>query len=247
VNKQNCKWALSLVVVLIGSVAAAPAASASPLLLNGDFEAGLANWTVFNQAGANGSWFSDTPGTTLPLSGLTTSAAGGSPHGSLYAVTDQGGPGTHALLQSFTVTPASTVVLTFDMFVNNYATVTVNNGALNFQIVPSQYGRVDILTAGAGALDTGGNVVANLFAGADLGANPHPFTSYVFDLTPFVGAGGTFQLRFADVDNQLFFNMGVDNVSIESSQAAPIPEPSTLLLLTLGLAGKTLVRRRTSQ
>jgi hypothetical protein len=137
------------------------------------------------------------------------------------------------------------------MFVNNYAAVTVNNGALNFQIVPSQYGRVDILTAGAGALDTGfNNVVANLFAGADLGANPHPFTSYVFDLTPFVGAGGTFQLRFADVDNQLFLSMGVDNVSIESSQVAPIPEPSTLLLLTAGLAGlarKTLVRRRTPQ
>ena len=77
---------------------------AAELLVNGDFETGtFAGWTVTDLAGGTGTWFIDTPGTTTPSSGIATSAAGGAPHGSFYAVTDQTGPGTHVLTQSFTV------------------------------------------------------------------------------------------------------------------------------------------------
>ena len=49
------------------------------------------------------------------------------------------------------------------------------------------------------------------------------------------GGGGTFVLRFAEVDNQLFFNQGVDNVSIEV-----VPAPASAML---GLIGITLIAR----
>jgi PEP-CTERM motif len=99
---------------------------------------------------------------------------------------------------------------------------------------------VDLLTAGATPFDTSAGVVANFYLGADSGPNPHPFTSYLFDITNFVGSGGTFQIRFAEVDNQLFFHQGVDNVSIQQSEV--VPEPSTILLLGTGLAAAGALR-----
>lgn len=216
-----------------------------PLLTNGDFETGtFAGWTVSNLAGGTGTISIDTPGTTTPISGQSTSAAGGAPHGNFYAVSDQTGPGTHALTQSFTVAAGSTVTLNFDMFVNDFDSgPIVDPAGLTHLAGPNQHVRVDILTAAASAFDTGAGVVTNLFTGVDAGANPNPFTPYAFDITPFVGGGGTFQIRFAEVDNQLFLNMGVDNVSIDATRRG-VPEPGTLALLGAGLAGLGFVRRR---
>lgn len=221
-----------LVLATLLAVGVAPA-GAAPLLLNGDFETGtFASWTVDN--GGSGNWFVDTPGTTTPFSGHTTSAAGGDPHGSWYAVSDQTGAGTHGLRQSFTVAAGSTVHLSFDMFVNNYDG-TVGNTALDHTGGPVEHGRVDILTAGATAFDTGAGVVQNVYDGFDAGANPHPFTHYDFDITAAVGGGGTFQVRFAESDNQSFFNMGIDNVSIDA--VSGVPEPASLVTLAIGVAG----------
>ncbi len=57
----------------------------------------------------------------------------------------------------------------------------------------------------SGAFDTGATVLGNFYLGADAGANPHAFTSYLFDITALVGGGGSFVLRFAESDNQGFF------------------------------------------
>ena len=137
------------------------------------------------------------------------------------------------------------------MFVNNWATVTTDGSAgLNTGVVPNQHGRVDILSGIANPFDTGAGVLDNFYLGADLGVNPHQYTSYQFDITSLVGSGGTFFLRFAEVSNISFFNMGVDNVSIQLSANGgpePIPEPSTLLLLGAGLAGVAFLRRRTKK
>jgi hypothetical protein len=115
----------------------------------------------------------------------------------------------------------------------------VNPAGLTHLAGPNQHGRVDILSAGAGAFDTGGTVLGNFYIGVDPGVDPHAFTSYSFDVTSIVGGGGSYILRFAEVDNQLFLNMGVDNVSIEA-----VPEPASLLLLGMAAAGAVARARR---
>jgi hypothetical protein len=76
----------------------------------------------------------------------------------------------------------------------------------------------------------------------DLGANPHAYTSYIFDLTGLATAGNTYKVRFGEVDNQSFFNQGVDNVSI-LADTIDVPEPATYALLGLGLAGLITLKR----
>jgi len=215
--------------------------SAAQLIINGGFETGgFAGWTVADQAGGSGSFFV-TGAATTPLSGFATV---GPRSGTFYAVSDQTGPGTHALIQSFIVpVGSSSVILSFDMFVNDQSGVgpIVNPAGLDFNAFPNQHARVDILTATATPFATGAGVLANFYLGIDAGTSPHPYTSYLFDITPLVGAGGTFQLRFAEVDNQFFFNQGVDNVGI---MASGVPEPMSLLLLGSGLAGLAAVALR---
>ena len=101
---------------------------------------------------------------------------------------------------------------------------------------------VDILSSAAGAFDTSGGVLANLYLGSDNTiTNPNPFATYTIDITSIVGAGGNFQLRFAESDNQGFFHQGVDNVSLTADSV--IPEPSSIALVGLALWGLRFGRR----
>jgi hypothetical protein len=213
------------------------------LITNGGFESGFAGWTVVNETGSSGNWFVQT-GIFSPVNGFPVPAP---PGGTNAAMTDQGGPGSHALLQPFTVDPSSAVTLSFDLFVSNVAGTFSTPSSLDFNTIPNQQARVDILTAGAGAFDLGASVIDNVL---DPAANSPGYVHYTFDLTNAVGSGGTFQIRFAEVDNQLYFNLGVDNVSIQASPAA-VPEPRSwaplaMMILALGaarwLAGRRGVR-----
>ena len=69
-----------------------------------------------------------------------------------------------------------------------------------------------------------------------------PYIAYSFDISTL--AAGTYQLRFAQVDNQGFFNQGVDNVSIEAVAGA-VPEPASwaMMIVGFGIVG-ALARRR---
>ncbi len=229
---------LALAAVLASS---AFHAQATELLTNGGFETGdFTAWgvTVLPASGGNLTVESSATG---PLS---ANANAGPSTGSFFALSDQTGPGTYALTQGFSVAPGTTsVILKFDLFANNYAASTIVDPiGLDHTGPANQHARVDLLTAAAGAFDTGGGVIANFYLGADAGANPNPWTSYTIDLTGLALVGGTYQIRFAEVDNQLFFNMGVDNVSIVA-----VPEPQAYLMLMVGLGLVAAVARRRSK
>jgi hypothetical protein len=225
-----------ILVLALCSVLAAPAAE---LIVNGGFETGdFTAWTVFDLAGSSGTFYV-TGAAVAPTTGFATAGPAG---GTYYAVSDQFGPGTHVLIQSFAV-PAGieSVTLSFDMFVNDQSGLgpIVNPAGLDHTASPNQHARVDLLTAAAGPFDTAAGVLANFYLGVDAGPNPHPYTSYVFDVTSFVAGGGTFQIRFAEVDNMGNFNQGVDNVSIET-----VPEPATWTMLLAGGAALAFTYRK---
>ncbi len=223
--------ALSVVVAM-----SAIHAQAAELIANGGFESGsFAGWGAAAQSGSNGALGVES-GTTGPLSGMSNA---GPSSGEFFALSDQGGPGAYSLTQTFTVAAGVTAVkLKFDLFANNYADTIIDPIGLDFSGPPNQHARVDLLTGSAGAFDTGAGVIANLYIGADAGANPNSWTSYKIDLTGLALAGGTYQIRFGEVDNQFFFNMGVDNVSITA-----VPEPGTYLMMLAGLAGLGFLSR----
>lgn len=194
------------------------------MLINGDFELGnLTGWTI--AATGSGSAQLDVPGTTAPISGLSTAPNAGG--GSFYSVTDETGPGTHALSQTFTVPPDTTsALLTFDMFVNNWNSAAagapgpfgtfIDAAGLDHTTAnPNQHARVDLMSFGSPAFDTGAGVVNNYYIGADALAPPvNPYTSYSIPITGDVVPGQTYSIRFADVGNMFFMNQGVDNVGL---------------------------------
>ncbi len=217
--------AVSLFAALAAPVSAAPI----QLITNGDFETGsLAGWTVTNAS--DGDFVFDQPGTTTPISGHATTATAANGRG--YAVTDQNGSGIHALSQAFSLGASSSVILSFDMFVNDWDSGPLCANGLSISSGAVQCGRVDIVSTAAGPFDTGAGVLANLYLGVDPDPDPNGFASYLFDITSIVGGGGSYVLRFAEADNQFYFNMGVDNVSIVANS---VPAPATLLLAATGL------------
>ena len=198
---------------------AVPGKAGTELITNGGFETGdFSGWSVADLG--SGSWFASSS-TLTPLSLFPTA---GSASGGFYAVTDQTGPGTHVLLQDFTIPGPGTTTLRFDMFANDQdGGPIIDPIGLDHSFGPNQHARVDILSASAGPFDTGAGVLSPLYIGVDSQLNnPNPYTHYVFDLTGAVGMGGTYTLRFGEVDNQGFLHLGVDNVSIDF---VPVPEP----------------------
>lgn len=240
----------SRIALVLGLTLASGLVVAAPveLITNGGFETGgFTGWTATSQVGSQGAWYIDDVDGWTPRSSFSTV---GPAAGSYYAVTDQIGGGAYSLEQSFTVIAGTTsIFLSFDMFINDWSNAgpIVNPVGLDYTNGPNQHARVDILSASAGAFSiAAADIVATLVApGADAGTDPNPYTAYQFDLTGLLTAGTTYRLRFGEVDNQWFFNQGIDNVSIlaDSSQ---IPEPASLALLSIGLAGLGFARRRRS-
>jgi len=213
-------------------VASAPG---SELITNGGFETGsLSGWTLTSQTGSfSGSGFFVTGGTTAPVSGAPTA---GPASGTKYAVSDQAGPATEILSQAFTAPgPASSLIVSFSLFVNTYGGIEINPAGLDYTAVANQYARVDLLQAGSSLFTVGPGVLQNFYSGADaVSSIPNPYTNYSFNITSLAGGGGTFILRFAEVDNVDVLNMGVDNVSVNFTPAN-VPEPSSVVLAASSL------------
>jgi hypothetical protein len=198
------------------------------LITNGSFEnEGLSGWTVSVNEGSflDGSFYSAT-GFVTPVSGFSTA---GPSAGAFFATSDQNGPTSTALSQVFTVPAGVTsVVLSFDMFVNDWwdQGAIINPGYLEIASL-NQFATVDILTAADFADDPfTDQIVQNFYLDVDPGPDPHDYTSYEIDLTTAVGDGGTFVLRFAQIDYWWYMHQGVDNVSLlVDSDGSPPADP----------------------
>lgn len=212
--------------------------AAQELIVNGGFETnGLSGWTVTNEPGSMGSYYAAS-GTNLSGIPYTVPNSAGPASGTGYALSVEGGPSASALTQTFTVPPGgSKVTLSYDLFVNDYS----SNGPVlgpqgldfSFDKGPNQQARVDLLPATATPLSTAPvDVLRNFYDGVDSHTlpNPHGYTHYTFDITDLTGKGGTYTLRFAQVDNQAPLLQGIDNVSVRVTPALLPPAPFTLTL-----------------
>jgi len=233
VQKLSAKVATFAAVLAVTALSSNVAHAAS--VANGGFEAGLTGWAVVDQPSSSGSWFS-TGGGGSPQSGFSIPAPS---EGSSYAVTDQFGPGSHVLFQDVLLEAGSKHTLKFNWFAQD----TTNSGPIDAGTMTAfgganQHFRVDLVAATFtdwfGASSSNAGVLANLLAPTAQGSTVSGFNTTTFDLTPW--AGSTVRLAFREVDNQGFFQAGVDGVAVNSSATA-VPTPALLPgLIGMGIA-----------
>ena len=229
--------------------AASRKGNATQVITNGGFETnGLSSWTVTNEAGSYaGDSFYALSSKTTPQSGSTTV---GAESGMFYAVSDGNDSGASALTQSFVVPGnAASVILSFGLFVNSAdgnGTSIDPGDDLNFSGAANQYGLVSLLSAGANTFATTSATgdLKNFYQGTDSGAVPNNYTNYSFDITSLVSGGGTFTIRFAEVNNVDVLNLGVDNVSVVVTPKTTVPEPASAMEALVGFATFGLLLKR---
>lgn len=203
----------------------APLKAGAASVVNGDFEIGtLSGWQVENfpsPSPPENNWFAYS-GTTTPSSGIPVPAP---PQGNFAAITDQGGGGTHVLYQDVALEPYYTHKLSLTAYYNSSAPITIPApDNLSSTSGANQQYRIDVMKPTADLLSLNpADILAVVFATKagdpeDLGP-----TQLTADLSAF--AGQTVRLRFAEVDNLLFFNAAVDAISIVST---PPPNAFTL-------------------
>ncbi|HVK05167.1 MAG TPA: hypothetical protein VM490_16945 [Armatimonadaceae bacterium] len=242
----------ALFVLLVAAAGSAPPRAAHaqniPLVTNGGFESGFSGWTVANQLGSEGTFFIQS-GTASPVNGFPVPAP---PQGTNAAMTDAEAGGSHVLYQDFLV-PTNAVggSVNFSLYWNSganfvngpgldwAATSPVGGSVLNQQI------RVDILLAGSDPFSVApGAVLQNLFQTTAASPLESGYNNFTLDTSGLFAAraGQTLRLRFAEVDNVSFLNLGVDAVSV----VAVVPEPGAVATVgvMLGALGLGLARGR---
>lgn len=211
--------------VAIFLVLLAPLKAGAASVVNGDFESGtLSGWQVQNYpspSSPGNDWFAYS-GTTAPTSGNPIPTP---PQGSVAATSDQGGGGTHVLYQDVALEPYYTHKLSLIAYYSSYAPIAIPTpDTLNFTGGPSettfeqanQQYRIDVLKPTAPILSIDpADILATVFATRVDAPEEMGPTQLTADLSAF--AGQTVRLRFVEVDNQFYFNAGVDAVGIAST------------------------------
>ena len=188
---------------------AAPSGARRELVINGGFETGnFAGWTVADQSGGSGTWVVSN-GHNAPSGAFVPVG-----EGTYSANSEQSGPGSHILYQDVALPAGSSPTFSFLLYYNNQAGAFFSPPTLDKDVSPNQQYRVDVMKPAA-AVDSvaAGDVLATVFQTNPGDPLVRPYGPPItFDLTPF--AGQLVRLRFAEVDNQLFFEAGVDSVSV---------------------------------
>lgn len=212
------------------------------LITNGGFESGFGSWNLADQAGSNGGFFIQS-GNASPLLGLPVPVP---PSGTNAAMTDAEAGGTHILYQDFVVPAGLTsYTLNFSLFINNGAGDFTTPATLDWGTpVLNQQARVDIITTTADQFSVGtGDVLQAIYqtnAGSPLTSG---YNNLSFDVSALLQArqGQTLRLRFAEVDNVSYLNLGVDNVDIVAGTAnANVPETLPWFVQWAAFAGVLL-------
>jgi hypothetical protein len=245
---MNAIQALRAITLAAALVCALAGEAQAVTINNGGFESGFSSWTRVDQVGSDGGFALQT-GNTSPVNGFSVVAP---PEGATAAMSDQQGPGAHALYQDFFVdASASARFIKFSLYLNSGVEFT-NPGSLDFA-TPSlnQQARVDIMTTSADPFSVaGGDVLQTLFQTQSSDPLESGYTNYLIDVTSLLQAhqGQTLRLRFAEADNVSFLNFGVDDVAfVERNGGDLVPEPSSLALAASGLLpllSLTSLRRR---
>ena len=206
------------VTTTTGAVAQSASETASDVTVttigvpNGGFETGdFTHWNGANQISGSGDWFVY-EGTESPLSGFRIAAP---PQGNFAATTDQENPGSHILYRNIKLESGMRHELSFYLYYRNRAGEFFPRNTLDFRVEPNQQYRVDLLRPKADPFTVDPEVIrARLFRTGVGDPNRKQPTLMTFNLTRF--AGDTVRLRFAEVDNQGFFQASVDRVRVTS-------------------------------
>jgi hypothetical protein len=220
------------------AVFAGAAPAGGDLITNGGFEdngGSFAGWTIVNESGGSGNWYIQS-GTTSPTSGFTVPAPPGPTHA---AMTDQPGPGSHVLYQDVTIpTDVTGGTLSFDRFIGNRNGAFFTPASLDFNLFPNQQARVDIIKTSANVFSVApSDVLLNVYQTKVGDPSVSGYTAQSNDLSSFLvsHAGQTVRLRFAEVDNQFFFQFGIDDVSLKVSESSVASGPGAGVALPGGV------------
>ncbi|HEX3601183.1 MAG TPA: proprotein convertase P-domain-containing protein, partial [Lacipirellulaceae bacterium] len=168
--------------------------AATNLIANGGFETGdFGGWTLENSGSGT---FVVNNGSVFPTSGDGASVPF---DGAFSALTDQSGPGTHSIYQDVAVPVGSHLTLNWVDRIHNLA------GSF---IPPLQQYRVEFR-------DAGNNVIATPFSTQLGDLSVQDWTPRSVDLSAY--AGQTIRIAFVEEDNFGYFNLGLDDVAITSS------------------------------
>jgi hypothetical protein len=209
-------------------------------LVNGGFESGFTGWTLANQLGSDGS-FAVQSGTASPVNAFTVPAP---VEGGFAAMTDSTAGGSHVLYQDFIIPtgPITLATIDFSLFLRNGAAAYSNPANLNWSTPQlNQQARVDLMVVGADAFSvSAADVLLNLFQTTTATPLLTGYNAFSVDVTSLLSAhaGETVRLRFAQVDNVNFFNLGVDAVSVNV-----VPSPAVSAFALAAVAGAARRRR----
>jgi hypothetical protein len=213
---QGTRRASVAVLAILAFAVAAPAAAATGnAITNGGFETGsLSGWghAPGHPFNAGHGWFAYS-GNISP-SGFTIPAP---PSGHFAAVSDQIGPGSNTLFQTFRVPAHATLSMT--LWYRNRNVLFYSPQMLVPDQARNQQLRITITRPDAGLYSLKpADMLATVFAtepGDPASLGPKQIH---YDLSSL--AGQLVRLRITEVDNQFYFQVGVDDVTVSNATSA---------------------------